>query len=265
MKVYISVDIEGIAGIAHWDEARKPTKDYPEFQARMTAEAVTACEGALAAGATEIWVKDAHASGRNILAEKLPAEARLIRGWSGHPYGMLQELDHSFDAIAMVGWHGPASYPSNPLSHTLTLAYGKMTLNGEICSEYLLHAHIAALTETPVVFLSGDSGICALAESKNPAIHCVATNTGQGESVIAIQPELARRRIRETIEAAFKSDLSAHVQPRADHYRLEIRFRHHGTAYEKAFYPGARLADGETLVFETGEFYEVARMLRFMS
>ncbi len=264
MKVYISVDIEGVAGIAHWDEASKHTSDYPDFRARMTAEAVAACDGALAAGATEIWVKDAHASGRNIDAEDLPPEARLIRGWSGHPYAMLQELDSSFDAVALVGWHGPVTDPSNPLSHTITLSWGRITLNGEICSEYLLHAHIAALTDTPVVFISGDSGICSLARDVNPLIHCVETNHGEGESVIAIQPDLARRQIRETVEAAISSDLAAHVQPRAESYRLEIRFRHHGTAYEKSFYPGAELIDQETLLFESEDFFEIARLLRFM-
>ena len=68
------------------DEAAKLHSDYPQFAQRMTAEAVAACEGALAAGATEIVVRDAHGSGRNILQEQLPREAKLIRGWSGHPY-----------------------------------------------------------------------------------------------------------------------------------------------------------------------------------
>ena len=264
MKVYISVDIEGAAGIAHWDEAAKPHRDYPEFRDRMTAEAVAACEGALAAGATEIWVKDAHGSGRNILAERLPAEARLIRGWSGHPFDMLQELDESFDAVALVGWHGPATHPNNPLSHTLTGFYGKMTLNGEPCSEYLLHAHIATLTKTPVVFLSGDKGICELARVTNPAILTVETNIGHGESVIAIQPALARERIRETLTAALRSDLSAHAQPRAAHYELRMRFKHHGKAYKNSFYPGARLADPETVVFESPDFLDIMRILNFM-
>ena len=60
LKVYISVDIEGVVGIAHWDEAAKLHSDYPQFAQRMTAEAVAACEGALAAGATDIIVRDAH-------------------------------------------------------------------------------------------------------------------------------------------------------------------------------------------------------------
>ena len=264
MKVYISVDIEGAAGITHWDEAAKPHRDYAEFRERMTAEAVAACEGALAAGAKEIWVKDAHGSGRNILGERLPAEARLIRGWSGHPYDMLQELDKSFDAVALVGWHGPASHPNNPLSHTLTGFYGKMTLNGEPCSEYLLHAHIAALTGTPVVFLSGDNGICELARATNPEIHTVETNIGHGESVISIQPALARDRIRETLKAALKSDLSAHAQPGAAHYELRMRFKHHGKAYKNSFYPGARLADPETVAFDCADLLDIMRILNFM-
>lgn len=265
MKVYISVDIEGVAGIAHWDEARKPTQDYPEFQERMTAEAVAAAEGALAAGATEIWFKDAHGTGRNILAERLPRQASLVRGWSGHPYDMLQELDESFDAVAMVGWHGPASHGNNPLSHTLSLRYAEVLLNGELCSEYLLHAHIATLTNTPVVFVSGDSGMCEIAKATNPKIHSVVTNVGQGESVVSIQPALARERITETIETALRSDLSAHTQPSANYYRLEIRFNHHGVAYQKSFYPGATLEGFDRVVFEHEDFFEIARFLKFMS
>lgn len=263
MKVYISVDIEGSAGIAHWNEARKDQPDYVEFRERMTLEAAAACEGALAAGATEIWVKDAHGTGRNIMGEKLPKEARLIRGWSGHPYGMVQELDETFDAVALVGWHGPASHPNNPLSHTLTGVYARMTLNGELCSEYLLHAHIAALTNTPVVFLSGDTGICEMARENNPAIHTVETNTGHGASVIGAQPELVRAQIRQNIEIALRSDLSKHVQPRSDHYNLELRYNHHSLAYEKSFYPGVRQIDSEMLALDHDDFFEIARFLRF--
>lgn len=264
MKIYISVDIEGAAGIAHWDEAAKRQGDYPEFRERMTAEAVAACEGALAAGATEIWVKDAHGSGRNILAERLPAEARLIRGWSGHPYDMLQELDESFYAVALVGWHGPAGHPNNPLSHTLTGFYGKLTLNDVPCSEYLLHAHVAALCGVPVVFLSGDRGICQLARATNPAIMTVETNIGHGESVISIQPALARDRIRSKLTEVLKRGFSNHVQPRADHYALRMRFKHHGNAYRNSFYPGARLEDAETVAFDCTDFLDVMRILNFM-
>ena len=145
LKVFISVDIEGATGIAHWDEADSGHGDYSEFRERMTQEAVAACEGALAAGATEIWVKDAHGSGRNILQEALPREAVLVRGWSMHPYAMVQELDSSFDACCFVGYHGHASHPDNPLSHTNTGLWNRITVNGDDLSEYRQHAYTAAL------------------------------------------------------------------------------------------------------------------------
>ncbi|MBC8401034.1 MAG: M55 family metallopeptidase, partial [Candidatus Marinimicrobia bacterium] len=98
MKIYISADMEGICGSTNWDEANKDKGDYREFQQQMTAEVVAACEGALAVGADEIMIKDAHATGRNIIAAELPPKTQLIRGWSGHPYSMVQELDESFAA-----------------------------------------------------------------------------------------------------------------------------------------------------------------------
>ena len=86
MKVYISVDIEGVAGITHWDETNKAHADYPEFREQMTREAVAAIEGARAAGATEIWVKDAHETGRNLITSMLPDGVTLIRSGQGTHY-----------------------------------------------------------------------------------------------------------------------------------------------------------------------------------
>lgn len=106
---------------------------------------------------------------------------------------MVQELDSSFDAICFVGYHGPAGHPSNPLSHTNTTRWNKITLNGADMPEYLSHSHCAALEGVPVVFLSGDIGICEIARSTNPQITTVETNEGQGESVIAlVHPEVGR-------------------------------------------------------------------------
>jgi D-amino peptidase len=82
MKVYISADSEGITGTIHWDETENDKPDYSEFRQQMTAEVAAACEGAFEAGASEV-VKDAHGSGRNIIAAKLPLQTRLLRGWSG--------------------------------------------------------------------------------------------------------------------------------------------------------------------------------------
>ena len=121
MKVFISVDIEGCAGITHWDEAGKTHPDYAEFREIMTGEAIAAIEGAKAAGAKEILLKDAHSSGRNLIIERLPADVKLVRSWAGHPFCMVQELDSSFDAVLMIGYHASAGSEANSLAHTLSL------------------------------------------------------------------------------------------------------------------------------------------------
>src|SRR5512133_1123253 len=108
MKVYISADIEGITGTTVWDETEKKHPDYAEFQQQMTAEVSAACESCIQAGAEEVWVKDAHDSARNILAAQLPPQTRLLRGWSGHPYLMMEGLDSSFQAALMIGYHSRA-------------------------------------------------------------------------------------------------------------------------------------------------------------
>ena len=127
----------------------------------MTGEAVAACEGALAAGATEIWIGMRTAQGGTFF-KRLPTEAVLIRGWSAHPLGMLQELDKTFAAVGMVGYHSPASSSGNPLAHTLTGLYAKMMINGAVVSEYALHTYAANMLGVPVAFLSGDETICRL-------------------------------------------------------------------------------------------------------
>ena len=74
------------------------------------------------------------------------------------------------DAVCMIGYHGAASDPQNPLSHTYSGSWNHITLNDELCPEYWLYAHCAALEGVPVAYISGDAGICAFAERMNPSI-----------------------------------------------------------------------------------------------
>ena len=162
IKVFISADIEGIAGITHWDEADRQHPDYAEFRALMTAEAVAACESATAAGATEILIKDAHSSGRNLILSDLPENVRIVRGWSGHPFTMYQELDDSFDAVVLTGYHAKGGADGNPLGHTMSgRTIHCVSINGAVASEFTFGAIVAAVQKVPICFVSGDAGICA--------------------------------------------------------------------------------------------------------
>ena len=162
MKIYISADIEGVTGTTDWNEVTKGKEDYTEFRQQMTSEVCAACEGAFDAGAESIVVKDAHSTARNIIASKLPEKVKLIKGWSRHPYMMMQEINKSFDAALMIGYHSMAGAGGNPLAHTMSSALvADIEINEHpLVSEFFLNTYTAALAQVPVVFLSGDKEIC---------------------------------------------------------------------------------------------------------
>ncbi len=265
MKVYISTDIEGICGVTVWDETEHGKTGYSEAQRQMTAEVKAACEGALAAGATEILVKDAHATGRNILATELPGEVQLIRGWSGHPYSMVQELDNSIAAVLFVGYHARAGSAGNPLSHTMsssTVDY--MKINGVLASEFLLHSHVAGMYRIPLVFLSGDEDICNEARELVPGLTTVAVKKGVGRSTVNIHPGLAITKIRAGVESALKADFTNCVLPVPASYTMEIRYKNHDKAYRASFYPGARSVDSQTIQYTGSDYFDVMRFRSFV-
>lgn len=264
MKVFISGDIEGVTGATHGDETTKKQADYSAFQEQMTAEVAAACEGALAAGAAEIWVRDAHASARNISASKLPLEAKLVRGWSGHPFSMVQELEASFAAAIMIGYHSPAGSNASPLAHTVSGRLAYIRINDRLSSEFLIHAYAASLVNVPVVFLSGDAGICEEAQALVSGITTVAVKHGSGSSTVSIHPDLALEKIRSGVQASLEGELSKCVIPLPERFSVEIGYKDHDEAYEAAFYPGASLKGTHAIRFETDDYFEVLRLMMFV-
>lgn len=263
MKVYVSADIEGATGVTHWDETELNKEDSKVAREQMTAEVVAACDGALSAGATEIWIKDAHDTGRNLIAAKLPQEARLIRGWTGHPLSMVQELDNSFAAAMMIGYHSRAGAGTSPLAHTMTGKLAYITLNGLYASEFLIHAYAAASLHIPVVFVSGDKGLCDDVTQLNPHIATVAVKEGIGEATVNIHPELATARIREAVAKVLQSPLTQCQIPLPAHFAVEVGYRNHHDARVYGFFPGANQKDATTVRFESDSYFEVMRFLFF--
>lgn len=264
MKIYISADIEGVTGCTHWNETYTNKADYAEFRDQMTAEVAAACEGALAAGATEIWVQDAHGGGRNIVAERLPEQVRLIRGWSHHPFSMVQELDGSFDALCMVGYHAAGGTDANPLSHAMTTRFAQMTVNGRIASEFLIHAWAAETVGVPTAFVSGDEGLCEEVCSLQEKITTVGVKRGAGSSTINLHPRLAVKQIRDGVEAALKGELTACHIALPEKFEVALEFKEHHVARQGSYYPGMEQTGPRTLRFATPDWYDVLRMLLYV-
>ena len=233
MRVFISADIEGVTGTTAWDETEIGRPGYEAACRQMTAEVKAACEGAIAAGADYILVKDAHDSGRNIDITQLPQCVEVIRGWSGHPFSMAYGVDESFDAAFFIGYHSPAGTNGNPLSHTFTTKTTHITLNGEPCSEFMLYSWAAASVGVPTVLLSGDKALCELSSEMHPLLKTVAVKDGLGGCTRSINPGKACQRIKDTAEAALKQDLSKAGIELPESFELEISYKRYSGYHER--------------------------------
>lgn len=261
MKVFISADIEGITGVSHWDE----TTLSSDFIHQMTKEVSAACIGANEEGAIEILVKDAHGSGRNIDPNGLPINTMMHRNWSMGPLSMMEGIDQTFDCCVFIGYHSGAFVAGNPLAHTFSNSkFQYMKLNGEYVSEFELNTLISHYYKVPVVFISGDQALCELAKKIIPTIETVATMTGLGDSTISIHPELATRTIKETVEMAMKHDFDKVDMTLPEYFSFEIQFKEAKFAYRASFYPGVKLINPKTIVYETNDYMAFLTMLMFI-
>src|SRR5579864_7640659 len=197
MKIYISADMEGVAGITATEQTDPVGQPEYAYSCRlMTGEVRAACEGAIAAGATEILVNDSHWNMRNIIHEELPPQVRLIRG-SLKPLSMNQGLDPSCEAAAFVGYHAPVGTADAILDHTYSgETLYDVRINGERCSEARINAAVAGCFGVPVIFLSGDQNACADARSFLPHVEAVEVKQAIGRyAASSLSPQESRKAI----------------------------------------------------------------------
>ena len=256
-KLFISADMEGTAGIVHWDETLHGKQDYEYFRNQMTREVAAACEGAALAGFEDILIKDAHDTGRNIIPSCLPEYARIFRSSARHPLTMMAGLDESFDGVVCTGYHSAAEMPTNPLSHTMTGKLNHVLLNDQLCSELMLNSLSASMLGVPVYCVTGDQGLCQSIQKVNPNIHTVPVSEGHGYGAISIHPDLAVKRIRETVARAATQPKAACMYPMPEHFTLEISYKQHYDAQNASWYPGCTQTGARTVRFEAQNYFDV--------
>ncbi|MGZ5495658.1 MAG: M55 family metallopeptidase [Candidatus Aminicenantales bacterium] len=256
LKVFISVDMEGISGLIAWDETSQGGPDYPLFRRLMTEEANAAIAGALDAGATEIVVRDGHDSARNILPDLLRPEARLIREWNS-PLSMMEGIDKTFDAVVFIGFHARAGTPNAVLKHTMSLSLFDVILNGVRVPEAAWNAAIAGYFDVPVVFLSGDTAICQQAREIIGDIATVAVKDGMGAAASMIHPSKAQEMIQKGVAKALQNLKAYKPYKPASPYKLEIVFVDENQARRAAYVPGAVRTGERSVAFTAADFLDL--------
>jgi D-amino peptidase len=262
MKVLISVDMEGIAGVVTGDHTSSTHKEYERFRKLMTAEANAAIEGALAGGATQVIVNDSHGGMTNILIEQLNPAAELISG-SPKPFGMMQGIGPDVGAVFFVGYHGASGTGAAVLEHTWSGRLAEARLNGQMVGETGLNAALAGAYDVPVVLVTGDRAVVKEAHALLGEIETVAVKEGVTRTAAqSLHPQVACEQVREAAERALKLDVPPFVLTPPITVRLAFQRATHADMAELV--PGSRRVDGRTVEWTGDDMPTAYRTFRAM-
>jgi D-amino peptidase len=177
---------------------------------------------------------------------------------------MMQDLDGSFDAAMMVGYHSAAASGGNPLAHTFSGKVFRLTINQERASEFLCNTYSAYLHKVPVVYLSGDKALCAEVSAFNASITTTAVTEGIGASTLSLQPGVAVAAIKRDVKAALSQNIQGFKCDLPDNFQVELIFKVHADAYKASYYPGATRINATTVSFASKDYLAVLTFLLFV-
>ena len=262
-KVYISVDMEGISGVANDALVSSAGAEYERGRKLMAADANAAIRGAFAGGAREIVVNDSHGSHTNLRVEDLVAPARLITDTFKRS-GMMEGLDESFDAVLFIGYHAKAGSTRGFFAHTGDANVKDLQIGGQSVGESGMNALLAAWYGVPVVLITGDDVAVAQYKEMAPDVRSVvvkrAINTRSGElrSLEEVHNEIETA-ARDVVVAAHKREPA-----RPSSVRVSLRFRDTLTPELAEILPTMERPAPDTIAFTTDSMPRAYSLIRLL-
>lgn len=260
--VFISVDMEGMAGIVHLHQVMRGMPEYERSCRLMTAETNAAVAGARRAGATRIVVNDSHGDMRNFLLDELDDGVEVISG-SDKPFSMGAGLDPSFEVAFFVGYHASVGSGQAIMDHT----YGGRTIyalriNGTPQSEATLNAALAGTFGVRTALITGDRTTVEEAGAALPGIEGVIVKEALGrQAARSLHPIEACRRIEAGAYRAYQAREQRPLYQPSGPFTLEIDWMHAGMADFCVQIPGVRRAGGRTVRYESADFRTCYQMM----
>jgi D-amino peptidase len=262
-KVYISADMEGISGIVGDDQLSAGGAEYGRSRKLMAEDVNAAIRGALAAGATEIVVNDAHGSQRNLLPEDLDPSARLI-SHSFKRHGMMEGLDETFVAVIFIGYHAKADTPGGLFAHTGSGVVRDLQIDGRSVGEGGMNTMLAQWYGVPVVLVTGDD--VAVAEVKEVATSARGVVVKRAINVRAAELKSVRE-ARKEIEAAAREAIGSARKEgpkRPSPVRVRLRYRNFTYPEIAEAFPTIKRVDPETIEFTAETMPAAYRLIRVL-
>lgn len=265
MKIFVSADIEGVAGVVARAHGEPGNVEYERARRLMTHEVNAAIAGAFEGGATEVLVNDSHGPQMNLIPELLDARAEVLLGRPKQG-GMCAGLDSSFDGVFFTGYHaGAGQY--GVLSHTINgFAFYSIRVNGIDCAEATLYGAYAGSMGVPVALLTGDDQLMAQCAAMFPGAQCVTVKHAVGQRAArSLSTVRACEAIRGAAAAAARGLSACKPAVIEAPYRLEIDLTIAAIADQTAIIPGAQRLGARTVAFDAGSMADVLGWINTIS
>ena len=270
MKVLISADIEGVAGVFHLEQTRAGNGEYEAARRWMTLEANAAIEGAFAGGATQVWVNDSHGGFRNLLPDLLDARAQIVLG-KPRTLGMMAGLEYGAALVFMIGYHA-MSQTRGILAHTInSFAFARVAFDGVEVGEAGVYGAVAEEYGARVALLSGDDVFAEETAPRFPHARFVVTKSATGHaSGVTQAPASAREAIRSAAREVVQQHVADGHAPhatRAAAKPVDCELRVQTSALADLFcqWPTLTRVDAVTLRFSAASAEHAVRMLNCLS
>jgi len=262
MRVFVSIDMEGISSLVDWSEVDSTQGEYSFARKLMADDLNAAISGAIEAGCDEVVVSDAHGTMRNLRPEDVNPKAMLVRG-SPKPLSMMEGIDESFDAALYVGYHSMRGTPQGIMSHTISgAAVDAVWINGRETGEFGLNSALAGTFGVPSVFLSGDHAATREAEEFVPGITTATVKWAAGRySARCLHPDESGKLIASKVQEALSSSFP---EPRRVKEPVEVKVRY-GTETMcdvVSLMPGFERMDGRTMRGDFKDYRTTVNALR---
>lgn len=265
MRIYISADIEGIAGVVSRAHTRPEGFEYQQARIWMTDSVAAAANAAFAAGATDVVISDSHGNAQNLLLDRLPRQVEVVRSWP-RPLSMMQGIEHGrFDGAFFIGYHAGATNPGGILAHTFYSAVVRdIRVNGMSAPESLINAAIAGHFDTPVLLVSGDDVCIAETKAILPGIEDVTVKWAHSRlSARTLMPEASYELISDGVTRALsrRAEIKPHRIPGP--ITLELDYLYRQPVEFIAMLKGVEQIDAFTIRYIADDILDLQRFLVF--
>jgi len=265
MKLYISVDMEGITGMVDHTQVDSGKHNYERSRIIMTDEANHVITAAFDSGCNEVVVNDSHSKMNNLLIERIHPETQLITG-DVKPFSMVQGLDESFYGAAFVGYHARAAL-KGVMSHSMIFGVRNMYINDVAVGELGFNAYVAGYYDVPLLMVAGDDRAAFEAEQLIPGVTTAVVKESISRSAVkSLTPTKAGQLLREKTAIALKNRDKVRPLTPPDRPLLSIEFTNYGEAEWANLMPGTEFVPETTIVrFQAKDILEAYQAMLVMT